>query len=142
MVADLLPILEDEQIRFMLDLIYSREALERVMADGSQQFILLYEGNTAQGFAAYGPYENGAIKLHKLYVLPQNHGKGYGRVLIDEVKRRVRAAGIQTLLLNVNRYNNARTFYEKIGFTVTQEVDVAIGPYWMNDYVMAMEIAE
>jgi len=134
------PILKDEQIRYMLDLIYSHEALTRVMADGSQQFILLFEGNVAQGFAAYGPYENGAVKLHKLYVLPENHGKGFGRILIDEVKRRVKANGIQTLVLNVNRYNNARTFYEKLGFTVTQEVDVAIGPYWMNDYVMALPL--
>jgi ribosomal protein S18 acetylase RimI-like enzyme len=134
------PILEEKQIRYMLDLIYSREALERVMTDGSQHFILLYEGNTAQAFAAYGPYEDGAIKLHKLYVLPQNHGKGYGRILIDEVIRRTRAGGAQTLVLNVNRHNNARTFYEKLGFRVMRETDVPIGPFWMNDYVMELSL--
>lgn len=134
------PIVAAAQIRYMLDLIYSTDALTRVIADGSQQFILLYEGDIAQGFAAYGPHGNGVVKLHKLYVLPQTHGKGYGRMLVDEIKERLRASGINTLTLNVNRHNNARAFYEKYGFTVTQEVDVAIGPYWMNDYVMALNL--
>lgn len=134
------PILGEKQIRYMLDLLYSYDNLARVMNDGSQEFILLYEGNTAQGFAAYGPHERGIVKLHKLYLLPENHGKGYGRMLLDELKNRLRAAGIHTITLNVNRYNTARSFYERQGFAITGEVDVPIGPYWMNDYVMTLPL--
>jgi len=134
------PILKDDQIRYMLDLIYAHDSLARVMNDGSQQFIILYNGNFAQGFAAYGPQSPGIVKLHKLYVLPENHGKGYGRILITEITGRLRTNGIQTLTLNVNRYNPARSFYEKQGFAVTGEVDVPIGPYWMNDYVMTLPL--
>jgi hypothetical protein len=36
----------------------------------------------------------------------------------------------------VNRYNNAKSFYEKMGFAIVREEDIPIGPYWMNDYVM------
>ncbi|MBS1504124.1 MAG: GNAT family N-acetyltransferase, partial [Bacteroidetes bacterium] len=70
----------------------------------------------------------------------QTQGKGYGKILINEVAQRTRDAGKHRLDLNVNRYNKARTFYEKMGFTVAYEEDIPIGPYWMNDYVMRKEL--
>ena len=131
------PILEDDQIRYMLDLIYSVEALTTVMTQGTQQFILLSDDQGPQGFAAYGARADEPVyKLHKLYVRPGNQGKGYGRMLLHEVVQRVKNQGITTLDLNVNRYNPAKSFYEKAGFSVLREEDIAIGPYWMNDYVM------
>ncbi|MBT1698265.1 GNAT family N-acetyltransferase [Fulvivirgaceae bacterium PWU4] len=136
------PILTFEQIRYMLDAIYSAEALQRTMENGSQTFIILHDERGPQGFASYGPKPGSAdvIKLHKIYVLPDNHGKGYGKLLIDEVKKRTLALKINTLDLNVNRYNKAKSFYEKIGFQVIGEEDVPIGPYWMNDYIMRLQL--
>ena len=136
------PILEKEQIRFMLDKIYSVETLTRAMTDGSQHFILLKDEKGYQGFASYGARtEDAAIyKLHKLYVDPRNQGKGYGKILINDIRRRLQDQGIQTLDLNVNRYNTAKSFYEKLGFVVIKEEDVAIGPYWMNDFVMRLKL--
>jgi len=135
-------ILSPEQIRFMLEAIYSSEAMEKVIRDGTQQFILLSDEHRNQGFAAYGARkENPSIyKLHKIYILPENQGKGYGRLLIDEVCSRIKAKGFYTLDLNVNRYNPAKAFYEKIGFKVIYEENVPIGPYWMNDYVMRLNL--
>jgi hypothetical protein len=49
-------------------------------------------------------------------------------------------AGKHTLDLNVNRYNKAKSFYEKMGFAVAYEEDIPIGKYWMNDFVMRKEI--
>jgi len=110
------------------------------MQDGSQQFILLKNESGCQAFASYGPRsENPDIfKLHKIYVLPENHGKGYGARLIEEIKKRLIKQNIRILDLNVNRYNDAKNFYEKIGFMVIGEEDVPIGPYWMNDFVMRL----
>jgi ribosomal protein S18 acetylase RimI-like enzyme len=134
-------IVEKEQIRYMLDAIYSTEALKNAMENGSQSFLVLRNENGAQGFASYGHRVNepGVYKLHKIYVLPANHGKGYGKLLVDEVKKRMSVAGSYILDLNVNRHNPAKSFYEKIGFQVIREEDVPIGPYWMNDYVMRLE---
>ncbi|HEY9044959.1 MAG TPA: GNAT family N-acetyltransferase [Ohtaekwangia sp.] len=131
-------LLTDEQIRFMLDAIYSHDALKKVMEEGSQQFLLLADEQGDQGFASYGPRkEDPAIyKLHKLYVLPNNQGKGYGRLLIDEVTNRIKQHNGYTLELNVKRDNPAITFYEKMGFTKLREEDIPIGPYWMKDFVM------
>jgi ribosomal protein S18 acetylase RimI-like enzyme len=136
------PIVPEAQIRYMLDAIYSQTALTKVIENGAQTFLLLYDGNDVQGFASFGPKngDNHIFKLHKLYVLPQTHGKGYGRLLVEEVKQRLSAQAIYTMDLNVNRFNKARAFYEKIGFKVIAEEDVPVGPYWMNDYVMRLEI--
>ena len=63
-------------------------------------------------------------------------GQGLGVHLIEAVENAARAAGGQFLDLNVNRYNPAIAFYERRGFARHSEVDVPIGPYFMNDYIM------
>ena len=133
-------ILTAEQIRYMLETLYDVGSLKKAMEDGSQQFILLKNEVGCQAFASYGPWKkNPAVfKLHKIYVLPENHGKGYGAMMIEEIKKRLTKQNIRILDLNVNRYNNAKNFYEKLGFKVIQEEDIPIGPYWMNDFVMRL----
>jgi len=134
-------ILSKEEIRYMLDILYNTETISETMSNGSQHYILLNNNFGPQGFASFGRRkENPQVgKLHKIYVLPENHGKGYGRLLIEEVKKRLTIENIQILDLNVNRYNKAKEFYEKMGFSVIKEEDVPIGPYWMNDFVMRLQ---
>jgi GNAT superfamily N-acetyltransferase len=136
------PIIPKEQIRYMLDVIYSSDVIHAAMQNDLQNFILLIDEKGPQAFASYGKISNDpqVFKLHKIYVLPANHGKGYGKLLIEEVKRRITDLHSYTLDLNVNRFNPAKSFYEKIGFRVIREEDVPVGPYWMNDYVMRLEI--
>lgn len=136
------PILKDEQIRYMLDTIYGPETLRSVMISGDQKFFLLLDEERTMAFASYGLKKNepGVYKLHKLYVLPGSHGKGYGRALVEETSRRVKKAGGRFVDLNVNRDNPAKAFYEKLGFRIIRVEDVPIGPYWMNDYVMRLEV--
>lgn len=137
-------ILSREQMRFMLDTIYGENELKRVMTDGSQKFLLLKDKNGFQGFASFGvrTEDSQIFKLHKIYVLPTNQGKGYGSLLIDEIKRRLQNQGIKALDLNVNRHNPAQEFYKKLGFRIIREEDIPIGQYWMNDYVMRLTILD
>jgi len=154
-------ILSPAQLAYMLDLIYSLPALERQMDEG-QRFLLLESEGAAAGFAGFGPLPaggsgtlpaggsgilpsadsgpsspSGTYKLHKLYVLPTEHGKGRGRLLLEQVIEICRALEASTLLLNVNRNNKARHFYERMGFRVVREEDIPIGQrYYMNDYIM------
>ncbi|MEO5600451.1 MAG: GNAT family N-acetyltransferase [Cyclobacteriaceae bacterium] len=136
------PILPSEQIRYMLDEIYSVETLSKAMSDGSETFLLVQDETGYHGFASFGLRKEDVTiyKLHKIYVFPESHGKGYGKILIEEVKSRMRKDHIFCLDLNVNRFNPARTFYEKLGFRILREEDVPVGPYWMNDYVMRLEL--
>ncbi len=136
------PILQYEQIAFMLGEIYSHDILMMQIAANLQTFLLLEEDGFPVAFASYSPREENPdiYKLHKIYCLPSTRGKGYGKVLLNEVIAKVLEAGKSVLELNVNRYNNAKSFYEKMGFSVIYEEDVPIGPYWMNDYVMRREL--
>jgi ribosomal protein S18 acetylase RimI-like enzyme len=136
------PLLDKGQIEYMLANIYSQASLEKVIRDGSQQFILIYDENGPQGFAAYGPRadEPGVYKLHKLYVLPENHGKGYGKALIDEIKKRLKEKSATHIDLNVYQKNPALKFYERIGFTILREEIIPFGPYTLFDYIMRMKI--
>lgn len=137
------PLLDKEQISFMLGEIYSPEKLAYQIDNDVQTYLLLEEDGGAVAFASYSPREENAdiYKLHKIYALPKTQGKGYGKALINEVTGRVRAAGKEILELNVNRYNKAKSFYEKMGFSVIYEEDIPIGPYWMNDYVMRLNLS-
>jgi len=138
-----LPILEKEQIAFMLGELYSVEKITSQIKNDSQTYLLLEEEGRSVAFAAYSPCDEDPkiYKLHKLYCLPETQGKGYGKMLINAVAQKTLEAGKHMLDLNVNRHNKAKNFYEKMGFMVAYEEDIPIGPYWMNDYVMRKELS-
>ena len=131
-----------QQLNYMLALMYTPQALSQQIAAAEQTYILVMEGDQAVAFAAYAPRTEtpDVYKLHKLYCLPQTQGKGYGRILIEEVCSRARAAGKMALHLNVNRHNQALYFYKKMGFEVLYQEDIPIGDFWMNDYVMGKSL--
>jgi diamine N-acetyltransferase len=131
------PILGKEQPKFMFDEIYSEEALAKQMDEG-QTFILQYLAGNLLAFASYSVKEGEdfTYKLNKLYLNPDFQGGGYGKKLITYVEENVKDLGAKNLDLNVNRYNKARFFYEKVGFEIIKVEDIPFGEYWMNDFVM------
>lgn len=135
-------ILPEGQIRFMLDNLYAEKNIREQLESGSQTYLLGYESDKAVGFASFAPrVENpDIVKLHKLYILPEVWGSGWGSLLIKEVERMTVEEGKNTLELNVNRSNSAKNFYEKIGFSVVYEEDIPIGEFWMNDFVMRKKL--
>lgn len=128
-------ILSQEQIDYMFEKIYSPASLKHQIESG-HHFIILLNGNNPEGFSSVHEEKPGKFKLHKIYVLPSTQGTGAGKYLLRETEDYVRSAGGTVLSLNVNRYNKARTFYEKMGFRIVGEEDIPIGPYWMNDYIL------
>jgi len=136
-------ILSAGQLQYMLNFFYSPVALRRQMVQEHQQFVLLEQGEEAIGFASWSATkEKGVFKLHKLYLLPGQQGKGLGKIFLHYIINEIRPAGVKKLRLNVNRYNKAKQFYERLGFTVIGEEDIPVGNnYFMNDYIMEMELA-
>jgi GNAT superfamily N-acetyltransferase len=133
-------ILLKDQLDYMLGLLYSEARLAADMEKGTE-FVMLYDGVQPIGFAAIGLEEPQVYKLHKIYVLPSYQGKGAGKFIINELTTAIKRKGATTLLLNVNRHNPARGFYENLGFAVIKEEDVDIGNgYFMNDYVMEKKV--
>jgi len=133
-----LDIIGQAQIDYMLDKMYNKGELLKQFMEG-HIFLIAEEGEKQFGFAGYSIIEHEAriYKLHKLYVLPSAHGKGVGKILINEVFNQVKDAGGRALQLHVNKHNKAKDFYLKGGFTIKESVKLDIGEgYFMDDYVM------
>ena len=133
-------ILSSEQLTYMLDNFYSSENLENQM-DKGQVFELLFDENEIVGFVAYefNSSETDLLKIHKIYLLPETQGKGFGKFMIDEIVKIAKNHNQKGVFLNVNKYNKAQFFYEKLGFTITKEEVIDIGNnYIMDDYVMEL----
>ncbi|HKI70128.1 MAG TPA: GNAT family N-acetyltransferase [Verrucomicrobiae bacterium] len=133
------------QIDYMLARMYSLNALcEEICSQGIRYDQLFVNGDLA-GFASCGPTaEPDVIKLHKLYLLPELHGRGLGSLLLQQVEQEVRAAGGRRLILSVNKHNaKAIATYRRNGFAIVGSVVTDIGAgFVMDDYVMAKALSD
>ncbi len=134
-------ILSPEQIRFMLNDIYSKESLLAQFENGTQ-FVMAEMEDQPIGFASFSlsDEENKVYKVHKLYLLATFQGKGLGKQIINFIEHDVRLIGGQYLELNVNRNNPSAGFYKKIGFNVHSEIDIPYHQFVINDYVMRKKL--
>lgn len=135
-------ILASDQLDYMLWQIYSLSSLQNQFENLHHNFIIAFDERVPIGFASFSPKENNNIyKLHKIYVLPQQQGTGIGKLLLNHIIGLIKKSHASTLELNVNRYNKARLFYEKLGFKIIAEEDIDIGNgYFMNDYIMQLDV--
>jgi GNAT superfamily N-acetyltransferase len=136
-------ILAKEQLDYMLDLIYSDEALTSQMEKKEQLFYLISEDETTLGFIGIEyHYENESVtRIHKIYLLPETQGKGIGKKVIAAIEKMALKNNSTALSLNVNRFNPALGFYKKIGFEIIEEVNIDIGNgFLMEDYVMEKKL--
>lgn len=134
-------ILSPAQISYMLDMMYSLESLRNQVAEKNHVFLLAKDDESGM-YLGYSSYElnyrnQPTTKIHKIYLLPTSQGKGVGRLLIDRVAEAAQANTNERLSLNVNRFNKAVQFYERMGFAVvgTEDIDIGDG-FLMEDYVM------
>ncbi|MDB5119246.1 MAG: hypothetical protein JWN56_464 [Sphingobacteriales bacterium] len=136
------PILSKDQISFMLEKSYSEAALDEQMNDG-MTFLLAKRDDTVVAFAGYSIDLNERIcKLHKLYILPSEQGKGTGKKLIQHVIELSKKNAAAILELNVNRNNPALGFYKAIGFEIFKKVDIPYYGFILNDFVLRMPIEQ
>lgn len=135
-------ILSKEQLDYMMDMMYSIPSLQKQFQNG-HHFILAVENESPVGFAAYEFNYNGTskTKIHKIYILSNQQGKGIGKTLIDYITESARKNNQEAILLNVNKNNIARHFYKKLGFSISSEEVIDIGQgYVMDDYIMEISI--
>ena len=135
-------ILAAEQIKYMMNSMYSRQRLLEQVNEHGHQFLILSFKEEPKGFASYSETaETNIYKLHKIYIHMDMQGKGLGKIMIDYIINQIKRSGAIALELNVNRNNKARYFYEKLGFTIVREEDIDIGGgYFMNDYVLSKKL--
>ena len=82
------------------------------------------------------------MKLHKLYLLPELHGRGHGSRLLQHCEAEARRLGARRLLLAVNKRNpKAVAAYQRNGFTVAEAVVTDFGSgFVMDDFIMAKDL--
>jgi ribosomal protein S18 acetylase RimI-like enzyme len=132
-------ILSNEQLDYMMEMMYSVSALQKQATENNHHFILAIDEEVPVGFASYefNNNETDKTKIHKIYILTSQQSKGIGKQLIDFIAIAAKKNGQSALFLNVNKYNVAQHFYKKLGFTISCEEVIAIGNgYIMDDYVM------
>lgn len=135
-------ILSKDQIDYMLDWMYNVQTLEEQVQIGHLYYVVK-ENGVAKGFVGLEPNFPDAdmLRIHKLYVLPDAHGKGLGRALLNQAIDVAFDLDLHTLHLNVNRFNKAVEFYKHCGFEIVGEEDIDIGKgYLMEDYIMELKV--
>ena len=131
-------ILKEEQLIYMFDMMYNIKNLEHNMRNGSS-FYIIYDREDL-GFVETTIKEK-VIRLNKIYVTPNQQGKGIGKDLIKFVCNIAKNKRKQHIELNVNRYNKAVKFYLKEGFQIIKKEDNSIGKgFIMEDYMMRRKI--
>jgi GNAT superfamily N-acetyltransferase len=131
-------ILSEKQLAYMLDLFYDESALQQNVID-NHQLILIKENDIFIGFADYEiNYKDETVtRIHKIYLLPETQGKGFGKKLIQHIENKALEIKNNKLSLNVNRFNKAKDFYESQGFKVVFEEDIELDfGYLMEDFRM------
>lgn len=147
MAAEVFPatygaILTPDQLDYMLEWMYSAATLRREINEGFAWFVAESDGEPC-GYLSVEREAADLFHLQKIYVLPSFQGRGAGAELFACAVEYVRSqcAGPCRMELNVNRHNKALGFYERMGMRKVREGDFPIGNgYYMNDYIMALEL--
>lgn len=137
------PIMSQEQLDYMMEMMYSIPSLQLQANEKKHRFILAIEKETVLGFASYefNYSKKPKIKIHKIYILSNHQGKGIGKALINFIANEANERHQKGLILNVNKKNKAIRFYESIGFTISNEEVIDIGNgFVMDDFVMEKTI--
>lgn len=135
-------IISKEQLEYMMQQMYSLEALNLNLNEG-HHFILAEEDGEYWGFAAYQHEYNSQQRthIHKIYVLPEAQGRKVGSQLMHYIQQRATEYGSHRITLNVNRANNAQSFYRKQEYDICETVDIPLGQgYTARDYIMEKKL--
>lgn len=133
-------ILSGEQMEYMLSTMYSATEIGAHLQNPRYHYYLIRDENnhSFEGFIGYeNGYEEKTTKLHRIYLVPESKGKGIGKYGLEFLKEKASGYGDERIILNVNKYNPARNFYESQGFSVYGEGVFDIGSgFVMDDYLM------
>lgn len=138
-------ILSKEQMHYMLETMYSEVEISAHLENSNYHYYLIFDetSNDYDGFIGFeNHYEENTTKLHRIYLVPESKGKGLGKKTLEFLNEKVKESGDDRIILNVNKYNAAKSFYESQGYKVYDEGVFDIGNgYVMDDYLMEFVIA-
>lgn len=133
-------IISQEQIDYMLEMMYNQDKISEGIATG-EKWEILKADNEPVGYIHY-KIENDKVFLSKIYLLQDEKYKGLGQVMMNHVIEFALENKLNAIYLTVNK-NNAKAikFYEKNGFQIikTETFDIGNG-FVMDDFILEKEI--
>lgn len=133
-------ILSKEQLEYMLSTMYSQEEIHSQMSQPNYHYYVVFDevNQSFEGFIGYeNDYETNTTKLHRIYLVPESKGKGFGKKALEFLVEKTKEFGDTRIILAVNKNNAAKEFYQSQGFSVYDEGVFEIGNgYVMDDYLM------
>jgi RimJ/RimL family protein N-acetyltransferase len=135
-------IITPEQIEYMLAWMYSEQTIREELAGGVVWELALRDGEPV-GFLSFRfEPEDRKIKLNKLYLVPELHGRGLGQQMLSYAKAQAATLGAKQVYLTVNKGNTqAIRAYKRAGFrTAAAVVNDIGGGFVMDDYIMAFDL--
>lgn len=138
-------LISTDQIQYMLGLMYNVPHLEEEVRTRGVKYDLIRDGENGSlvGFLGWEKTPDGSTALlHKLYVKPNQHGRGIGASALTHVIEEAAAAGASTLQLRVNRQNRKGIrAYLRAGFEFEEDRCTDIGGgFVMDDHVMVKRL--
>lgn len=81
------------------------------------------------------------IELQRLYVEPDSHGQGLGKLLVTQVEAIARQQGFKAIWLGVWEENvKAQRVYERLGYERVGEHDFLTGSCRQTDWIMIKQL--
>lgn len=134
--------LSEEQIVYMLNMMYSHESLKKQMDDNNTFYIVYYD-NRACGYIGIANHEDNKYHLQRLYLHRDMRGKNLGRAMMQQVFDHAKKFSPDgaTITLNVNRDNPTVEFYKKMGWEIKSRGDFELGQGFLaTDYIMSINV--
>ncbi|WP_277466579.1 GNAT family N-acetyltransferase [Parabacteroides sp. PF5-6] len=138
-------ILSKEQLDYMFNMMYAPESIARQITELGHQYFIVSHDNIPSGYLSIEQQDAHTYIFQKIYALPRTQGTGMGRYMIEQGIAYLKSIHAQpfSVILYVNRENPALGFYRHLGFEVIDTRDHPIGNgYYMNDYIMSINISE
>ncbi|MDX1903908.1 MAG: GNAT family N-acetyltransferase [Thermonemataceae bacterium] len=128
-------IINQDQIDYMLERMYSPESLKEQMTKKNSRFSLAYLDNRLVAYASVQNEGGKSYFLDKFYVDTQKHKQNIGSQFFAYLEDIYQP---EVIRLRVNRRNFiAINFYFKNGFKIEKVDDLQIGnSYTMDDFIM------
>ena len=131
-----------ENIASFIDANLSAERFAEYLADPHRVILTAQRNGRIIGYAMLIRDATGdSAELSKMYLLPDHHGAGASKALMDLALATARDWGTRRLWLGVNQENQrAQRFYAKSGFKVSGTRTFQVGARREDDYVMVREL--
>lgn len=134
-------LLSEDQINYMIEMMYSNEKINEGIANGDVWEILKVD-NIPAGYLHYKLEEDNTVFLSKIYLKEDTQFKGIGQLMLNRVLDYAIDKNAKAVHLTVNK-NNAKAirFYEKNGFKNIESKTFDIGNgYIMDDFIFQKNI--